>query len=115
MSPCMRESSRLMLRRRLLFALATNRTFERAAPKRRAWRSARRYVAGETVEDAVATVRALHRAGFHASVDMFGERTPPEHAAAVAGGYEELCRALAGEPDAWVSIDFSHVAFDVEI
>src|SRR4051794_10847332 len=115
MSPCMGESSRLMLRRRLLFALATNRAFERAAPKRRAWRSARRYVAGETLEDALTTVRALHRAGFQASVDLFGERTRPERAAAVAHQYEQLCRALAAEPDAWVSIDISHIAYDVQI
>jgi proline dehydrogenase len=101
-----------MLRRRILFALATSNAFERAAPKRRAWGSARRYVAGETLEDAVATVRRLRDAGFQTSVDLFGERGRPEDALAVAREYERLCAALANEPDAWISIDLSHVAFD---
>lgn len=104
-----------MLRRRILFGLATSRTFERVAPKRRAWRSARRYVAGDTLEDAVATVRRLRAAGFASSVDLFGERGRPEDAAQVAREYERLCAALAQEPDAWVSIDLSHVAFDVQV
>jgi proline dehydrogenase len=104
-----------MLRRRILFALATSKAFERVAPKRRAWRSARRYVAGETLEDAVATVRRLHAAGFESSVDLFGERGRREDADRVAREYERLCAALSGEPGAWISIDFSHVAFDVDV
>jgi proline dehydrogenase len=104
-----------MLRRRILFALATSGAFERVAPKRRAWRSARRYVAGETLEDAIATVRRLHAAGFQSSVDVFGEQGRPEDAQAVAQEYERLCEALAPVRDAWISIDLSHVAFDIQI
>ncbi len=104
-----------MLRRRALFALATSPAFERLAPKRRAWRSARRYVAGETLDDAIETVRRLRAAGFLASVDLFGERATPHEATQVASDYELLCRALEPEPGAYVSIDLSHVAFDVQI
>ncbi len=103
------------MRRRILFALATSPAFERVAPKRRAWRSARRYVAGETLQDAIATVRRLRAAGFDSSVDLFGERGRPQNAHEVAREYELLCEALAPEADAWVSLDLSHIAFDARI
>lgn len=99
-----------MLRRRLLFRLATSGAFERVAPKRRAWRSARRYVAGETLEDALATVSRLKAAGLESSVDLFGERTAMADAPAVAAAYERLCARLP--EGAWVSLDLSHIAFD---
>jgi proline dehydrogenase len=104
-----------VLRRRLLFTLATSPAFERAAPKRRAWRSARRYVAGETLDDAIRTVAALKAAGLQASVDLFGERTARGDAPAVADAYLALCAALARVPDAWISLDLSHIAFDARL
>ena len=104
-----------MLRRRLLFALATSATFERVAPKRRAWRSARRYVAGETLGEAIQTVRRLRAAGLRASVDLFGERTEASDARAVADAYLALCEALVPEPEAWISLDLSHIAFDARL
>lgn len=107
------------LRRRALFHLATNPVFERAvlaAPpaRHRAWRSARRYVAGEQVQDAVAVARTLDAHGLAASIDLFGERvTDPAHAARVADAYVELAGALAATPaGTWLSIDLSHIAFD---
>jgi proline dehydrogenase len=56
------------VRRRLLFALATNATFERAVRtvpggEARAWRAARRYVAGREAGDAVAVAERLAAAG----------------------------------------------------
>jgi proline dehydrogenase len=107
------------LRRRALFRLATNPLYERAiltAPplRSRARAAARRYVAGETLQDAVAVVRALHAAGLAASIDLFGEGvTEPGHAARVADAYVELAGALgATPPGTWLSIDLSHIAFD---
>jgi proline dehydrogenase len=106
------------LRRRALFHLATNPLLERTiiatpAVRDRAWRSARRYVAGEQVQDAVAVVRALAADGLAASVDLFGEGvTDPQRAARVADAYVELAGALAATPPAtWLSIDLSHIAF----
>jgi proline dehydrogenase len=104
------------LRRRALFALATSAAFERAvrsAPggEDRAWRSARRYVA----DDPIATARALRDAGLRASVDLFGERGGAADAPAVAARYRALCADLAAVPDAWVSLDLSHLAFDADL
>jgi proline dehydrogenase len=110
------------LRRRALFRLATSATLERAvelAPggRDRAWRSARRYVAGETTADAVAAARALEGAGLAASVDLFGERTSAAAAREVARGYEALCHALADATSerTWISLDLSHLAFDAAL
>jgi proline dehydrogenase len=107
------------LRRRVLFHLATNPLLERAvvatpAGRERAWRSARRYVAGERLEDAVAVARALTDQGLTATIDLFGERvSDPALAARVADAYAELAGALAGTPvGTWLALDLSHVAFD---
>ena len=106
-------------KRRALFRIATSATFERgvrAFPggEARAWRTARRYVAGSGSDDAIAVVRRLAAAGLHASVDLFGEQTDPAAAHGVARAYERLCTQLAAEtPDTtWVSVDLSHLAFD---
>ena len=106
----------VMLARRALFRLATNPSYERAVRawpggEARAWRSARRYVAGETVADAVAVVRRLEAAGLGASVDLFGEGGDAADAPAVVRAYEELCAALAPTA-AWISLDLSHIGFD---
>lgn len=101
------------LRRRGLFRLATSAGFERAVRavpggEARARRSARRYVA----DDPVATAQALARAGLRASVDRFGEHGSAAAAVCVADAYEALAARLAAVPDAWLSLDFSHLGFD---
>jgi len=107
------------LRRRALFHLATSPVFERAivatpAGRQRAWRSARRYVAGERLQDAVAVARALEADGLSATIDLFGERVDdPGIAARVADAYVGLAGALAATPAAtWLALDLSHIAFD---
>jgi proline dehydrogenase len=105
-------------RRRALFRLATSRTFERAArPLPGVYGRARRYVAGETLDDAIALARRLDAAGLGASIDLFGERTGAEAAPAVARAYMDLCARLAAETPArtWVSLDLSHIAFDAAL
>jgi proline dehydrogenase len=67
-------------------------------------------VAGETLDEALATVERLDRAGLKTSVDLFGERTAAADAPAVAAAYERLCARLPA--GAWVSLDLSHIAFD---
>jgi proline dehydrogenase len=106
-------------RRRVLVGLATSETLERAigcvpGARERAWRSARRYVAGAETADAIAVARQLDAVGLGASIDLFGERTEPREAPAVARRYTELCAAVVGATDggAWLSIDLSHIAFD---
>jgi proline dehydrogenase len=109
-------------RRRAIFALATSEAFERAVDRvpggrDRAWRSARRYVAGEAAADAVAVARRLEGTGLGASVDLFGERTAAAGAADVARRYVELCANLAGATGerTWLSLDLSHIAFDAAL
>jgi proline dehydrogenase len=109
----------LSLRRRARFWLATSGAFDRAVKglpsvEARAWRSARRYVAGPTVADAVAASGRLAAIGLRASVDLFGERTSAEEAGTVAADYEQLCETLsaATAPSTWLSLDLSHIAFD---
>jgi proline dehydrogenase len=107
------------LRRRMRFWLATSGTFDRAVHasptlRDRAWRSARRYVAGPTAGDAVAVSGRLAAVGLGCSVDLFGERTSPQDASAVAVDYEQLCETLAAAtvPSTWLALDLSHIAFD---
>jgi len=71
----------MRVRRRALVGLATSAAFERAAGRvpgvrERAWRSARRYVAGDTSAAGIALARRLAAAGLGTSLDLFGERTP---------------------------------------
>jgi len=102
--------------RRLLFALATSERFERAVARvpgarARAWRSARRYVAGETGADALRVAAALAAKGLQASLDLFGERVSDRtEAARVTDAYVTLAGRLPA--GAWLSLDLSRVAFD---
>jgi proline dehydrogenase len=113
----------MSLRRRALFSLATSPAFEeilRRVPggTDRAWESARRYVAGPRIEDALAVARSLAAAGLDASVDLFGERVTDDGAArAVAHGYRRLCARLDAEAPAgtWLSLDLSHLAFSASL
>ena len=107
------------LRREALLRLATSPLFERAVglvpgARDRAWRSARRYVAGDAADDAIAVVDHLETAGLKSSIDLFGERTDAAHATEVAGDYEALAARLAAHTDerTWLSLDLSHIAFD---
>jgi proline dehydrogenase len=59
-------------------------------------RVARRFIAGETLAEAVATARALAARGFLATVAFLGEHvTDPHEARAAAAEYERLLRSLA--------------------
>jgi proline dehydrogenase len=77
---------------------------------------AERYMAGETLDDAVATVRGLNEAGMMATVDVLGEfvRTPEEAAAAVAE-YERLLAAIEREAlDSHISVKLSALGVEVD-
>jgi proline dehydrogenase len=106
------------LRRRALFALATNRPFERVAralpPVEEAiWRRARRYVAGRDRDGALAVAAELTAAGYGASVDFFGEAVADATTARRAiDAYVDLAPRLP--PGADVAIDLSHVGLDVD-
>ena len=61
-------------------------------PRALVWRVARRYVAGPTLADAVATVRRLNAEGAMATVDVLGEEVT--EAARATAAVEEYVRAL---------------------
>ena len=114
--------SRLALsRRRVLYGLATNERFEataRALPRieRVARDRARRYVAGETLADALTVSARLADAGISVAIDYFGEQVSDAAAAeAAADGYIALAEALAARADsgATVAVDLSHVGLDI--
>jgi proline dehydrogenase len=59
---------------------------------------ARRYIAGETLEDAVRTIRALNGQGAVCTVDVLGEFiTTFDEAVTTAQGYEDLLDAIERE------------------
>jgi proline dehydrogenase len=105
------------LRRRLLFALATNRPFERGAralpPIEEAiWRRARRYVAGRDRDSALALTARLTAAGYGASVDFFGEAVADADTAQRAvDDYVDLAPRLPEGAD--LAVDLSHIGLDV--
>jgi proline dehydrogenase len=74
------------------------------------WRVARRYVAGETLEQALARLRALARRGHPGILDVLGEDVTGEaQAREVLSEYEHAAQALARERlDAYVSVKPTH-------
>ncbi len=90
----MRPSRRLLLRLLLL------------TPRPLVWRFARTYIAGETLEDAVTTVRVLNAEGCRATVDVLGEEvTRLDEVRAFVDAYKEtLDRIVAEGLDANVSV-----------
>ena len=109
------------LDRAVLFRLATSTPFERAVRRvpggeAWAWRSASRYVAGRTSDEACAVAAALLAQGHGVSVDLFGELVEePAEADRVAADYRALVTELPPAPaDAWLAVDLSHLAVDVD-
>jgi proline dehydrogenase len=105
--------------RRLLFALATSKSWEKAVlglprGERAAYRLACRYVAGRTREDAFAVAQRLANEGLACSIDLFGESvTDPDEADRVADAYVSLAAALKQAPaDTFLSLDLSHIGLD---
>jgi proline dehydrogenase len=79
-------------------------------------RFAHRYMAGETLGEAVATVRRLNGQGVMATVDVLGEfiRTP-EEAQATATAYERVLDAIAAERlEANVSVKLSGLGIELD-
>lgn len=108
--------------RRLLYAAATSERLEtlvlRSGLLRRgAFARASRFVAGESLSDALATVRSLVEHGFAVSVDRFGENLQePERISAIVGEYIELARAVAEmDEDVYLEVVPSHLGIDASV
>ncbi|WP_405063987.1 proline dehydrogenase family protein [Kribbella sp. NBC_01505] len=102
--------------RAVLFKLATNDRLEQVVKglpggEEQAWRAASRYVAGRTRDEALQVVEAQLALGHEASIDLFGElSTDPDDADRVVDEYLELAKLTT----AWLSLDLSHLAVDVD-
>jgi len=75
-----------------------------------------RFVAGETLDEGLAAISRLHRAGLHATVDVLGESvTSPELASAAADRYVAALAALSARGvDANVSIKLTQMGLDID-
>ena len=79
-------------------------------------RMARRFVAGETLDDAVEAARAVNRAGQSASLDLLGENVSDEAGARrAAQRYLEMFDRIAREKiDANVSLKLTQLGLDLD-
>jgi proline dehydrogenase len=82
---------------------------------RAARRAADRYLGGETLEQAVATIDRLHTEGFATAIDSFGEAvTDRERIEETVARYLDVNRALAQlEPPVNVWVDLSNLGLDI--
>jgi len=79
-------------------------------------RLAQRFVAGETLDDAVAAVRALNRQGLAATLDALGEhvRTPEDAVRAADSYIAALDRIARDRLDANVSLKLTQLGLDLD-
>lgn len=104
-----------MLRKTLLYLSNQQKVFTFVRRNRLARRMASRFVAGETVDDAMAAVRALNARGITASLDLLGESVHREdEARATARAYLDILdRINANKLDANVSLKLTAMGLDV--
>jgi proline dehydrogenase len=104
-----------MLRKTLLYLSNQQRVFTFVRRNRLARRMASRFVAGETIEEAMGAVRALNARGITASLDLLGESVHrEEEARATAQAYLDILdRIQANKLDANVSLKLTAMGLDV--
>ena len=105
-----------MLRNSLLYLSSQPRVFKFVRNNRRAKRFASRFVAGETVDEALAAVRELNAKGISASLDLLGESVNTEKEAhAARDEYLTLLdRIEHAKVDANVSVKLTAMGRDVD-
>lgn len=104
-----------MLRSSLLFLSRQPSLFRLVRHNRLAKAMASRFVAGETIDSAVAAVQRLNAAGITASLDLLGESVTNEsEARAAAAEYVRLIDAIAkNKLDANVSVKLTAMGQDI--
>ena len=77
-------------------------------------RTARRFIAGETLDEAIAVVRDLNARGILAALDHLGENVANrEDGERAAGEYQELLQRIAAEGvQSTISVKLTHVGLD---
>ena len=104
-----------MLRSTLLYLSDQPQVFKFVRNNRLAKGFARRFVAGETLDDAIAAVRSLNARGISASLDELGESVTNERQARAARDsyLNILDRLAASKLDANVSVKLTALGLDV--
>ena len=104
-----------MLRSTLLYLSSQPRVFRFVRNNGLAKKFARRFVAGETLDDALAAVRSLNAAGITASLDLLGESVTNEREARAAESeYLRILDRIHDERlDANVSVKLTAMGLDV--
>jgi proline dehydrogenase len=104
-----------MLRKTLLYLSNQQKVFSFVRRNRLAKRMASRFVAGETIEEAMVAVRALNARGITASLDLLGESVHrEEEARATAASYLDLLDRIRNDKlDANVSLKLTAMGLDV--
>jgi proline dehydrogenase len=113
----MQETDRPVLRESLIH-LSENRLARTIATRAPGARTlARRFVAGETVEDGIIAARELNRANLSVSLDYLGESVERrEEAEAAADTYIRLLDRIAAEKlDANVSLKLTQMGQDIDL
>jgi proline dehydrogenase len=80
-------------------------------------RAADRYLGGDTLEQALATIGRLHREGFAAAIDTFGEAvTDPARTEEIVASYLRVNYELRRiEPPVNVWVDLSNLGLDISL
>src|SRR6185295_19873966 len=104
-----------MLRSTLLYISNQPRVFKFVRNNRLARAFARRFVAGETLDDAIAALRALNAKGITASLDELGESVHNEaEATATRDHYLTILDRIAADKlDANVSVKLTALGLDI--
>lgn len=103
--------------RALFIALSESGALRAIAERSRAGRRmSSRFVAGMTVDAAIAATRAVNGLGMSVTLDNLGENTTnPEEATRSAALYHELLDAIASDGlDANISLKLTHMGIDVD-
>ena len=104
-----------MLRSALLYLSNQPRVFRFVRNNKFAKRFARRFVAGETLEDALRAIQGLNAKGISASLDLLGESVTNEREARAAGAayVGMLDRIAERRLDANVSVKLTAMGLDI--
>lgn len=103
--------------RQLLLALSENdRLHAFVLRQRMARRAARRFVAGETLDEALAVVDRLGAEGYLLSLNLLGEKTSsPQDARASTDAYAEVAARLRDRPaDCYISVKLTQLGLDLD-
>lgn len=85
-----------LLARRIILGVAGNSVVTKAATKYGLALGASRFVAGETVDDAIESIRSLNAKGISATLDHLGESVDDERSAReAAASYSEILEKIA--------------------